>query len=198
VTFTEKAGKTEVTLRGQFKTKAQLDKVLREFVFGSARLGDGLMQRGLFDEYRICLAPVVLGGGVPLFKPAPKPRHMTLLEARALKTGAIILRYAPGPVGPVPRLAEISRTKAVLPAKRRRNSAGAALRGRRRARAVALREEHELRGRHGLVWQDCGAAGTEDQPGQRLRSWDARNGLDTPLVTAYADGILGLSVSRRP
>jgi uncharacterized protein YndB with AHSA1/START domain len=31
VTFTEKAGKTEVTLRGLFKTKAQLDKVVREF-----------------------------------------------------------------------------------------------------------------------------------------------------------------------
>jgi dihydrofolate reductase len=73
------------------------------FVFGSARLSDGLMQRGLFDEYRICLAPVVLGAGVPLFKPAPKPRPMTLLEARALKTGAVILRYAPGPVGASPR-----------------------------------------------------------------------------------------------
>ncbi len=48
---------------------------------------------------------------------------------------------------------------------------------------------------HGLVYQDCGAAGTEDQPGQRLRSWNARNGLDTPLVTADADGIQGLSVS---
>ena len=76
------------------------------FVFGSAKLCDGLMQRGLFDEYRICLAPVVLGGGVALFKPAPEARRMTLLEARALKTGAIILRYAPGPVGGLPRLAD--------------------------------------------------------------------------------------------
>jgi dihydrofolate reductase len=76
------------------------------FVFGSARLCDGLMQRGLFDEYRICLAPMVLGGGVPLFKPAPEPRRLKLLEARALKTGAIILRYAPGPVGPLPRMVD--------------------------------------------------------------------------------------------
>jgi dihydrofolate reductase len=73
------------------------------FVFGSAKLSGGLMQRGLFDEYRICLAPVVLGGGVPLFKPAPEPRRMTLLEARVLKTGAIILRYAPGSTGALPR-----------------------------------------------------------------------------------------------
>jgi dihydrofolate reductase len=76
------------------------------FVFGSARLCDGLMQRGLFDEYRICLAPVVLGGGVPLFKPAPEPKRMILLETRALETGAILLRYAPGPVGPVQRPAD--------------------------------------------------------------------------------------------
>lgn len=76
------------------------------FVFGSGGLCDGLMRRGLFDEYRLCLAPVVLGGGVPLFKPAPEPRRMSLLEARALQTGAILLRYAPGAVGPLPHLAD--------------------------------------------------------------------------------------------
>ena len=65
------------------------------FVFGSAKLCDGLMQRGLFDEYRICLAPIVLGNGVPLFKPSAESRRLTLLEARALKTGAVILRYKP-------------------------------------------------------------------------------------------------------
>ena len=48
---------------------------------------------------------------------------------------------------------------------------------------------------HGLVYQDCGGAATADEPGERLRAWDARNGRDTPLVTADADGIQGLSVS---
>jgi len=65
------------------------------FIFGSAKLCDGLMRRGLFDEYRICLAPIVLGSGVPLFKPGVQRHHMKLLEARPLKTGAVILRYAP-------------------------------------------------------------------------------------------------------
>jgi dihydrofolate reductase len=36
------------------------------FAFGSAKLCDSLMRRGLFDEYRICIAPVVLRNGAPL------------------------------------------------------------------------------------------------------------------------------------
>jgi len=66
------------------------------YIFGSAKLCDGLMRRGLFDEYRICLAPIVLDSGVPLFKPGVRRHHLKLLEARTLKTGAVVLRYAPG------------------------------------------------------------------------------------------------------
>jgi dihydrofolate reductase len=66
------------------------------YIFGSAKLCDALMRRGLFDEYRICLAPIVLDSGVPLFKPGVQQHHLKLLEARPLKTGAVILRYAPG------------------------------------------------------------------------------------------------------
>ena len=66
-------------------------------VFGSARLSDSLMAAGLFDEYRLCLAPIVLGEGTSLFKPHNRPHPMRLLESRALRTGGIILRYAPQP-----------------------------------------------------------------------------------------------------
>ena len=69
------------------------------FVFGSARLCDSLMRRGLVDELRICVAPVVLGTGVPLFKPGSPGRKLTLLEARPLDTGGVILRYAAEPRG---------------------------------------------------------------------------------------------------
>jgi dihydrofolate reductase len=65
------------------------------FVFGSAKLCDSLMRRDLFDEYRIGIAPIVLGRGEPLFKPGAESRRLSLLEARALQTGALILRYAP-------------------------------------------------------------------------------------------------------
>ena len=67
------------------------------FVFGSARLCDSLMRRGLFDELRICVAPVVLGTGVPLFKPSSPRQNLTLLQARPLATGGVILRYAAKP-----------------------------------------------------------------------------------------------------
>jgi dihydrofolate reductase len=67
------------------------------FVFGSAKLSDSLMRRGLFDELRICVAPVVLGTGVPLFKPGSPRQNLTLLQARSLDTGALILRYAAKP-----------------------------------------------------------------------------------------------------
>ena len=36
-------------------------------MFGSAKLCDSLMRRGLFDELRICVAPVVLGTGKRYF-----------------------------------------------------------------------------------------------------------------------------------
>ena len=70
------------------------------FVFGSAKLCDSLMRRGLFDEYRICLAPIVLGNGSPLFKPGADRRRLTLIDARPLATGGIILRYGPFEPGP--------------------------------------------------------------------------------------------------
>jgi dihydrofolate reductase len=64
-------------------------------IFGSADLSAGLMRAGLIDEYRLGLVPVVLGGGNPLFKPAPDRLPMKLLEARPLKSGCVILRYEP-------------------------------------------------------------------------------------------------------
>jgi dihydrofolate reductase len=66
-------------------------------IFGSALLSDSLRQAGLIDEYRIGLAPVVLGRGTPLFKPAPEPFNLTLVESVPLRTGGVILQYRPAP-----------------------------------------------------------------------------------------------------
>ena len=66
------------------------------YVFGSADLLGSLLAAGLVDEYRLCLAPVVLGGGNPLFKPQDQPLRMRLESARPLKTGGTILTYAAG------------------------------------------------------------------------------------------------------
>ncbi|TLZ69374.1 MAG: dihydrofolate reductase [Methanobacteriota archaeon] len=75
------------------KLKQQPGKDL--FVFGSANLSATLLTHGLFDELDLALAPVVLGGGNPLFKSSADRIKMTLLEARPLKSGGVILRYEP-------------------------------------------------------------------------------------------------------
>jgi dihydrofolate reductase len=64
------------------------------YIFGSADLSSGLTRHGLIDEYRLCLVPVVLGAGTPLFKPSERV-NMQLLEARPLHSGGVILRYQP-------------------------------------------------------------------------------------------------------
>ncbi len=67
------------------------------FVFGSAELSGTLARNGLFDEYRLALAPVVLGEGASLFKPDAGGLRLRLLETRPLSNGCVILRYEPVP-----------------------------------------------------------------------------------------------------
>ena len=63
------------------------------FVFGSADLSKALMNGGLFDEYRLGIAPVIHGNGRLLFSDGLKPQGLELLETRPLSTGCVILRY---------------------------------------------------------------------------------------------------------
>ncbi|HEX5430114.1 MAG TPA: dihydrofolate reductase family protein [Patescibacteria group bacterium] len=78
---------------------AELSKLKQEgdgniFVFGSGNLSESLMKANLFDEYRLCVAPVFLGQGNRLFKEGLPYQKLKLLEARMLQTGGVILRYA--------------------------------------------------------------------------------------------------------
>jgi dihydrofolate reductase len=66
-------------------------------VFGSADLCASLMRAGLIDEYRLGVNPIVLGQGNPLFKAGAGQVKMRLLESRTLKTGCVLLFYAPEP-----------------------------------------------------------------------------------------------------
>ncbi len=65
------------------------------FVFGSSILCEALMKANLFDEYRLVIVPVFLGKGRRLFNQGLNNQPLKLLEARALSTGGVILRYAP-------------------------------------------------------------------------------------------------------
>lgn len=63
------------------------------YVFGSAYLTSELLKHKFVDEIRICLAPIILGAGNPLFKSPTDSTSLELLETRQLKTGGVILRY---------------------------------------------------------------------------------------------------------
>ncbi|TGL65370.1 dihydrofolate reductase family protein [Leptospira jelokensis] len=64
------------------------------FVFGSASLSASLMEANLFDEFRICVAPVFLGKGNRLFKEGIPNQNLKLIETTPLSTGGVILRYS--------------------------------------------------------------------------------------------------------
>jgi dihydrofolate reductase len=77
---------------------AEVAKLKREegkdiFVFGSANLSSHLMP--LFDEFRIGVAPLLLGSGSPLFKERNHRSKLKLLSTDRHSTGVVILRYAP-------------------------------------------------------------------------------------------------------
>jgi len=81
----------------QFVTRLKQQAGKDILIFGSANLSASLMEKGLIDEYRLGLNPLVLGGGDPLFRPSGHELRMKLLEARSLKSGCVILRYQPMP-----------------------------------------------------------------------------------------------------
>ncbi len=62
-------------------------------VFGSANLSETFIRDNLFDEYRIGIAPVILGGGWPLFRQGISPKNLSLVSSHQLSTGGVILKY---------------------------------------------------------------------------------------------------------
>jgi dihydrofolate reductase len=63
------------------------------FVFGSANLSETFISNDLFDEYRIGIAPVILGKGRPLFRQGISPKNLSLVSSHQLLTGGMILKY---------------------------------------------------------------------------------------------------------
>lgn len=70
-------------------------------LFGGADLAAALNDRGLIDEFVVCVHPVVLGGGKRVF-PEGKPRTaVELVESRTLDSQVVLMRHAvvPDPAG---------------------------------------------------------------------------------------------------
>jgi len=64
------------------------------YVFGSADLSRTFINDDLFDEYRIGIAPVILGSGRPLFKQGISSRNLSLGSTQQLSTGGVLLKFA--------------------------------------------------------------------------------------------------------
>lgn len=63
------------------------------FVFGSGKLCNSLMVAGLFDEYRLCIAPMILGNGRKLFEEGLPIEKLSLIDSLTLKTGGVLVKY---------------------------------------------------------------------------------------------------------
>ncbi len=64
------------------------------YVFGSANLSETFIDDNLFDEYRIGIAPVILGSGRPLFRHGISSKNVSLVSAQQLLTGGVVLKYS--------------------------------------------------------------------------------------------------------
>ena len=62
-------------------------------VFGSGQLVDTLTTRGLVDEYRLMIFPVVLGGGKRLFPEGDEKKTLKLVESTPFASGVVVLTY---------------------------------------------------------------------------------------------------------
>lgn len=64
-------------------------------ILGSSKLAGSLFPHDLIDEFRILVAPVLLGKGHTLFEGAAGQYKLTLTRARMLRSGNVLLYYHP-------------------------------------------------------------------------------------------------------
>lgn len=72
-------------------------------VFGSSNLSVGLAAKGLIDEFRIMVNPVVLGGGHPFLGGIADRLKLVVLGVRQFRSGNILITYVPGNLPGVPQ-----------------------------------------------------------------------------------------------
>ena len=68
----------------------------KNILAGSRSIILALMELNLIDEYQLCIHPVILGKGLPLFKNIPNSIHLKLIKTKIFGSGAVTLYYEPG------------------------------------------------------------------------------------------------------
>lgn len=75
------------------KLKAEPGRELQ--IIGSGELVQTLIGRGLVDEYRLMIHPILLGSGRRLFREADAPTRLRLTDVKPTTTGVLIATYQP-------------------------------------------------------------------------------------------------------
>jgi dihydrofolate reductase len=75
--------------------KQNPDDENKNILIGSPGLIVALTNLNLIDEFQLCVQPIIAGEGLPLFKKISDQINLTLLKTKTLKSGSIILYYAP-------------------------------------------------------------------------------------------------------
>ena len=70
-------------------------EAVKGILVGSPSLIVTLTQLDLIDEYQLCVHPVVLGSGLPLFKNVKDRINLKLLKTKTFGCGAVTLYYEP-------------------------------------------------------------------------------------------------------
>ncbi|MEO6869344.1 MAG: dihydrofolate reductase family protein, partial [Ginsengibacter sp.] len=67
----------------------------KDILAGSPSLIVALTKLGLIDEYQLCVHPIILGSGLPLFKNINDKIGLKLLKTKTFVSGAIVHYYEP-------------------------------------------------------------------------------------------------------
>lgn len=84
--------KKEVVKEEILELKKQAGK---DIGVGSPSLIVALTQLNLIDEYQLCINPIIIGSGLPLFKNVRDRINLKLLKIKTFGCGAVILYYEP-------------------------------------------------------------------------------------------------------
>ena len=84
--------KKEVIKEEVLELKQQAGK---NILVGSPSLIVALTQLDLIDEYQLCVQPIILGNGLPLFKNINDRINLKLLKTKIFGSGSITLYYEP-------------------------------------------------------------------------------------------------------
>jgi dihydrofolate reductase len=82
--------KKEIIKEGVLELRQQAGKSI---LVGSPGLIVAFMQLDLIDEYQLCVHPVILGKGLPLFKNINDRINLKLLKTKTFCSGAVMLYY---------------------------------------------------------------------------------------------------------